>query len=214
MTTSSSKSLFFTFEGIDASGKSLQARKLADQLQEKGFDVLLVREPGGTPIAEQIRAILLDPRHSGMTPFTELYLYEAARAQIVSEVIQPALGEGKIVISDRYSDSTVAYQSYGRSLPLDFVNAANRYACNGVMPLRTYILDIPWDESIRRRENDRIEDDRMESEKELFFNNVRKAYQAIADQETTRVLLLDGTRGVDDLSEEIYRDAWRWLDIA
>lgn len=203
---------FLTFEGIDASGKSLQAERLASSLRDEGYDVLHVREPGGTPIAERIRDILLDREHSGMSAVTELFLYEAARAQLVSDTIRPALAEGRIVISDRFSDSTVAYQGYGRSLPLDVIHEVNRLACSGISPLRTYILDIPWKESTSRRKNDtNKKDDRMESEKELFFEKVRKAYHAVAEEEPARILLLDGMRDVEALGEEIFRDAVRCL---
>ena len=212
MTPGASQNSFFTFEGIDASGKTLQAQILSSRLRKESYDVLSVRDPGGVPIAERIRDILLDRNHLGMAAFTELFLYEAARAQLVSEVILPALEQGRIILCDRFTDSTVAYQGYGRALPLDFIEASNTLACNGLSPARTYILDIPWEESIKRRSIAPAEDDRMESEKELFYNNVRKAYHILAEREKTRIVLLDGVRDAEEIADKIYKDAKHLLN--
>ena len=195
-----------TLEGIDGSGKSLQAEKLAQNLRLRGHEVVLVRDPGSSSVAERIRDILLDRNHHTMSSFTELFLYEAARSQLVSEVILPALQRNDIVVSDRFTDSTVAYQGYGRSLPLSFIDDANRRACGGVVPLRTYFLDIPWEESLHRRKRASATDDRMEREQEHFYGRVRKGYQAIAKKEKTRVRVIDGTQSVDRIEKDILED--------
>ena len=199
--------LFITFEGIDGSGKSVQAEALSKNLQQRGHSVILVRDPGGSAVSEHIRNILLDPRHQTMAPITELLLYEAARSQLVTELIRPSLDRGDIVVSDRFTDSTVAYQGYGRSLPIALIHDANQWACSNTFPHRTYILDIPWEDSLRRRLNASIDNDRMEKEQEHFYLRVRKGYQAIADKESHRVLMLDGTKTIESLEQEMLQDA-------
>jgi len=141
-----------------------------------------------------------------MTPLTELFLYEAARSQLVSDIIRPALDRGEVVISDRFTDSTVAYQGSGRSIPPELIQNANRWACGETFPHRTYILDIPWEESIRRRSTSSEETDRLENEREHFFQKVREGYQTIANQEPRRVRLLDGTKPISFLEQEIIQD--------
>ncbi len=198
--------LFITFEGIDASGKSLQVKALNNRLHQMGYPVTLVRDPGGPPISEKIRAILLDQNHHSMIPLTELFLYEAARSQLISEIINPALKRGKIVLSDRFTDSTIAYQGYGRSLSNRLIQHANQWACGNTVPDRTYILDIPWKESMRRRNHLSKKADRMEREQVAFYQKVQKGYHEIAQKEPQRALLLDGTKNVKCLEQEIIND--------
>ena len=204
------KGIFFTFEGIDGSGKSVQSAALAESLRAEGYDVLLVREPGSSLIAEKIRSLLLDRDHSEMAPMAELFLYEAARAQLVSEIILPALDSGTIVISDRFVDSTTAYQAFGRGIPLDFIDVANRAAAGRAWPERTYLLDIPWEVSLERRAAG-DKSDRMESNVTEFFHLVIAGYLTIADQDRRRVMALDGCRPIAELSKEISLDALKLI---
>ncbi len=202
---------FITFEGIDGSGKSLQAESLVRELEERNFEVLFVRDPGGPALSETIRGILLDRNHTSMTSTAELFLYEAARSQLVEEVIRPAMKEGKIVLCDRFTDSTIAYQGYGRGIDLKRIDDANRMACGDTFPERTYILDVSWEESVRRLSKISAQGDRMENEKRAFFEKVRLGYQSIGRSEKNRVLLLDGMRTIDELLSEIRHDVLNTL---
>jgi dTMP kinase len=201
-----SQGLFVSFEGIDGCGKSVQAAALLHALTNLDYAVTLVRDPGGPVISEAIRGILLNKEHQEMDSYTELFLYEAARAQLVSEWIRPRLVNGEIVISDRFTDSTIVYQGYGRRLPLDIIKRANAIACGETVPDRTYLLDIPWDESLRRRVSNSHKADRMEKEIESFYQNIRKGYQAIATAEPHRIHLLDGTKTIQLLEQDILND--------
>lgn len=170
------RGLFITFEGIDGCGKSTQIGLLTDWLEKRKADFVLVREPGGTPVGEKIRTILLDKENDGMSTVAELLLFEAARAQIVSERIRPALCEGRYVICDRFFDSTYAYQGVARNLGTDLVNGLNRMAAGGLEPDLTFFLDISVDESFKRRRSRAIEDDRIELLGRDFQNKVRGGY--------------------------------------
>ncbi len=198
--------LLITMEGIDGCGKSVQSASLTLRLKEAGYDVLAVRDPGGPEISEKIRSILLDRKHELMSHTTELFLYEAARAQLVSGLILPALHNGSIVVSDRFFDSTTAYQAYGRGISKKIVRYVNRYASQSVVPDRTFILDIPWDESIRRRGKMNSLSDRMESDIGFFFQKVIDGYHAIARSEPGRVRVLDGCLPIKKLEQEILQD--------
>ena len=161
---------FITFEGIDGSGKTTQIRYLADYLESLGYEILLLREPGGTKISEEIRRILLDMKNEGMEPETELFLFEAARSQLVREIIGPALERGVWVISDRFHDSTTAYQGYGRGLPLDMVHELNRRAIGDMVPDMTILIELGAD-ARKSRLGKRREDgqrDRLDVESEAF----------------------------------------------
>jgi dTMP kinase len=199
--------LFFSFEGLDGSGKSLQAERLSKKLMAMGFPVTIVREPGGSDISEEIRQILLDCKHRSMSPITELFLYEAARSQLISDTIRPTLVNRGIVIADRFADSTVAYQGYGRSLPLSLINDANHWACGETVPQRTYLLDITWEESLRRRQRAALQNDRMEGEEEHFYKSVRKGYRTMAEDEPSRIMLVDGMQTVETIANTILKDA-------
>ncbi len=190
--TALDKGLFITFEGIDQSGKSTQAERLEKHLTENGYAVQSWRDPGSTLISEQIREILLSSKNHGMSAIAELLLYEAARAQIVEEYIRPALDKNRIVIMDRFYDSTTAYQGYGRGIPLDTITHANRIATGGLVPDMTFFIDVTWEESCRRKGKDAR--DRMESESRFFFDQVRKGYLALVKSEPERFVLIDGSQ--------------------
>ncbi|MBN1893677.1 dTMP kinase [bacterium] len=204
--------LFITFEGIDGCGKSLQAERLAGRLQKKGVLVHLFRDPGGPPISEKVRLILLDRSHGDMSAMTELLLYESARAQLIDEWIRPALDRGDTVLCDRFTDSTVAYQGYGRGLKLDLLQRANDLACRGITPGRTFFLDIPVEESLRRMAGMNKQADRMENQTREFFERVRRGYREIADSEPRRIRILDGTKSADELEQVIFQDVYSMID--
>jgi len=195
--------MFITFEGIDGSGKSTHAALLCEWLQAKGYRVQLLREPGATPLAEAVRSILLDVQLR-IDPIAELMLFCAARRQLVQDVIRPALADGQVVISDRYADSTVAYQGYGRGLELDMVTSIIRYAIGNVVPDITFVLDVDVATALRRQGQRRqVNTDRMEDVPEHFFERVRKGYHTIAANEPERVVLLDGKQPVESLHARI-----------
>lgn len=195
--------MFITFEGIDGSGKSTHAVLLAEWLESRGYRVQLLREPGATPLAEAIRRILLDATLP-IEPVAELMLFCAARRQLVEDVIRPALAEGYIVISDRFADSTVAYQGYGRGLNLEMVTTIIGYAIGDVVPHVTFVLDVDVATALRRRGvRQSNTSDRMEDAPEAFFERVRRGYLAIAAREPDRIVLLDGTLAVETLHERI-----------
>jgi dTMP kinase len=195
------KTIFVTFEGIEGCGKTTQANLLKDNLTAVGIDVVLTREPGGSPISEKIREILLDTNNFVMTPETELLLFSAARHQHTYELINWNLQNGTNVICDRYMDSTLAYQGMARNLDIDFVKRLNEFATSGLKPDITFILDIETEMSFYRmlqREKDRVELESLN-----FHRAVRKAFLKIAKSDK-RYILLDGTRTIVDLQKEIY----------
>ena len=185
------RGLFITFEGTDGAGKTTQIGRLTADLRQAGYEVCLTREPGGTPISEQIRDMLLNPDYSEMTATTELLLYAASRAQHVSEVIKPALEAGKVVISSRFADAMVVYQGYGRGLDLDRIHHLNRIATDGVTPDLTFVLDLPVEIGLQRVQNSRGGLDRLEREKIEFHRRLREGYQIIARQEPHRLKIID-----------------------
>ncbi len=185
------RGFFITFEGTDGAGKTTQIQHLSAELRQAGYDICLTREPGGTPISEQIRDILLNPDHSEMAVTTELLLYTASRAQHVSEVIKPALEAGKIVISSRFADAMVVYQGYGRGLDLERINRLNRIATDGVTPDVTVVLDLPVEIGLQRVRKRRGGLDRLEREKIEFHQRLRDGYRALAEQEPQRIKIID-----------------------
>lgn len=186
----SSRGLFITVEGIDGCGKSTQARLIAAALEAAGHDVLRLREPGGVKISEQIRAILLDPANVEMGDVCELLLYEAARAQLVHQVIRPALAAGKTVVCDRFFDSTTAYQAFADGLDRNMVSQANELAVDGCRPDLTLVFDLPVEDALRRRSG-REAEDRLELKGLEFQERVAAGFRAVAVDEPDRVKLID-----------------------
>ena len=185
------RGLFITFEGTDGVGKTTQVRRLSADLRKASYDVCLTREPGGPPISEQIRNMLLSPDHSEMAAITELLLYAASRAQHVSEVIKPALEAGKIVISSRFADAMVVYQGYGRGLDLETIHHLNRMATDGVTPDVTFVLDLPVEIGLQRVQKRRSGLDRLEREEIEFHRRLRAGYQTLAQQEPQRLKIIN-----------------------
>ncbi len=192
--------LFIAFEGIDGCGKSTQAEMLYRHLKKSGYPVRLVREPGGTVLSEKIRRILLDPK-SEIRPVAELLLYQAARAQLVADVIRPALQNGEVVVCDRFYDSTTAYQGFGRGLDQKLIARLNRTASYDVAPDLTFIFDVDYKTSLARRGKGGKKPDRLEKEKKLFFNRVRRGFRSLESKR--RVILLDGSRSIETLFEPV-----------
>ncbi len=193
------KGLFITFEGIDGSGKSTQLKLTETYLKKQGRDLLILREPGSTPLSERIRSILLDKRLN-INPVSELLLYVAARAELVEQSIKPALYAGKIVLCDRFYDSTIAYQGYGRMLDIEQVKKINRLAVGDCKPDLTFVVDLTYAASLKRR---KAVSDRLEAESKAFFNRVRQGFLAIAAKEPGRVKLLDGKQSPDKIFETV-----------
>jgi dTMP kinase len=194
-----------TFEGVDAAGKSTQIDLLTARLKKTKHKVEVVREPGGTVISEKIRALLLDVAHREMDSLAELFLYEAARAQLVRQKIRPALEKGWIVICDRFADSSYAYQGYGRELSVSMVKQLNEWATGGIKPDITFFIDVAQSEARKRKKNMNTAKDRLEhTAGEKFYEEVRKGYLELADQEPTRLKVIDGTRPVEEIEKEIF----------
>ena len=185
------KGIFITFEGIDGCGKSTQCEMLKDYLKEYGKEFIFVREPGGTEIGERIREILLDKKNTQMTARTELLLFEAARAQITDEVIKPALEDGKIVICDRFFDSSSAYQGMARGMGMDFVANLNMAATGGLKPDVTFFFDISAEEALVRRGKRGEASDRIELAGLKFQEDVRQGYLELAASSGGRIVTID-----------------------
>ena len=202
--------LFITFEGVEGSGKTTQIQRLKRYLTQKGFPCRVTREPGGGPIGEKIRKILLNPEHRGMSPLSELLLYEASRAQHVIEVVKPFLKKGMIVLCDRFSDASIAYQGYGRKVDLKWVERLNRLSSQGIKPDITFLLDCPSHVGLKRalQRNQMLKkekEERFEREKIQFHHRVRKGYLSIAKKEPHRVKVIDTREGEEKVFEKIRR---------
>ncbi|GBD98164.1 thymidylate kinase [bacterium BMS3Abin07] len=204
------KGIFITFEGIEGSGKSTQTGLFCKLLEREGVDFVKTAEPGGTPIGEKIRNILLSVEHTHMTSKTELLLYAASRAQHVEKVIRPALEKGQVVVCDRFSDSTLAYQGYGRGINRDLIMRLNNVCTDGIMPDLTFLLDMDVEAGLaRNRSANKV--DRLELEGVEFHRKVREGYLAIAGDDSGRVRLIDSSGGIEEVSSVIKDEFMNFL---
>lgn len=198
------RGVFITIEGTDGCGKTTQAALLNEALRARGFEVVCLREPGGTPISEQIRELVLDPAHREMSDACELLLYEASRAQLVQEVIQPALERGAVVLCDRYADSTFAYQAAGRGLDEMTVQLANKLGTCGCLPDRTLVLDTGVDSAYARATTGVV--DRLEAEGLAFQKQVYAGYRQLAEAEPARVRFIDASGNPDEVFARLWQN--------
>lgn len=208
---------FITFEGIEGCGKSTQIRLLDETLRQKGFQTVLTREPGGPAIGEAIRKILLNPKFKEMQPMTELLLYVANRAQHIEEVIKLAIAAGKIVLCDRYADSTTAYQGVARAISKKTLKEIHKIATNDFQPDLTILLDLPVPEGlkrIRRRQNHSQEQatlDRFEKETMVFHEKVRQGYLTLAKEEPKRIKIIDASKTSEEIHQQIFGEVKKVL---
>ena len=199
--------MLITFEGIEGSGKSTQISRVVQALSNSGRDVIATVEPGGTELGLNLRSILLDSNTGSLDPLAELFLFSAARSELLFEVIKPAIADGKIVLCDRFVDSTLAYQGYGRGLEIEMVAEINRTVCAGVWPNLTIWLDLPVDVGLNRaigrlNQNNSIEG-RFEKEDVLFHTRVQDGFKSIAKQEPDRVKRVDSCESIENVSSKI-----------
>lgn len=201
------KGLFITAEGMDGSGKTTQIRLMEEYIKKKGLEVVLTREPGGTAISEKIRSIILDPENTEMADVTEMMLYAASRAQHVEELIKPSVDEGKVIICDRFIDSTYVYQGFGRGIDINRIEEINRIAMKGIFPDITLFFDLSPEIALKRRlgatAGDRIENENME-----FHMKVYEGYKRLAHMYPERIKVVDASREAG----EIFEDVKKYLD--
>ena len=201
--------MFITFEGLDFCGKSTQVEILKNYFELKNKKVEIIREPGGTEISEKIRDILLDKKNSRMTMESELLLFSSSRAQLVREKIIPLLDQGYFVISDRFHDSSIAYQGYGRGISIESVKAIQHFAINGAIPDITFFIDVPLEEISRRRikhgENNL---DRIELSENKFYQSVQDGYLSMCDIEE-RIKRIDGSKNIEEVHQQIIKEIYR-----
>lgn len=195
--------MFITLEGPEGSGKSSQIGLLAAFLRRQGYGVVQTREPGGTPIGDQIRACLHDVNNTAMTAVTELLLYSASRAQHVAELIRPALAQGQVVLCDRFADSSIAYQGYGRGVDLDELHFLTRIATQGLRPDLTLLLDIDVARGLARRQTGGDEMNRLDLETLAFHERVRQGYHSLAAAEPERWVVVDGERPLSTIQADL-----------
>jgi len=196
--------VFISFEGIDGSGKSTQVALFREYLERNSMEYVFIREPGGTQAGEDIREILLHNEYK-LFPETELLLFMASRAQIVREVIIPALKKKKLVLADRFLDSSVAYQGYGRGLSIQMVTTLNEFSTGGVTPHLTLFIDVPVDVAVKRMRRE-MKHDKIEMESLDFFKRVRQGYLELAKRDPKRILVIDGTMSVEKIHEQVVKE--------
>jgi len=203
--------IFITLEGGEGSGKTTQARRLCERLTAQGLDVLYTREPGGTLLAERLRSILLD--HSGETiaPETEAYVIFAARRQHVDHVIKPALARGVTVVCDRFSDSTMAYQGYGRGLDLRILRTLNDWATGKLAPQLTLLFDVPVAVGLSRRRGRAATQNRLDRETEQFHRKVHRGFHALARREPRRIMVIDSAQPLESVTQTVEELVMNWL---
>lgn len=197
--------MFITFEGIDLSGKSTQIKLLAQYLKDRKKKVISVREPGGTEISEKIRDIILDKEHLKMEYLTEFLLFSASRHQLTKEIILPHLKKNYYVLSDRYFDSSTAYQGYGGKIDLKIINSINKIAAYNLIPDRTFLINISIEECIRRKQLMKKTEDRIEQKEISYYKKVINGYLKIADNNKQRFFVIDGTKSIKDIHGEIVK---------
>jgi dTMP kinase len=206
---------FITFEGIEGSGKTTQIQMLSNHFEETGIDHVLTREPGGTPIGDQVRKLVLSPANRDMTPACEMLLYTAARAQHIDQVIRPSLGDGRVVLCDRFQDATLAYQGYGRGLPLDLIVSLHDLEVLSLRPDLTLLFDIEVRQAVERarsRERTKARDEsRFEQEDLEFHERVRSGYLELAHQEPERFVVLDARGPVAEVHQRVLAAVDRFL---
>jgi dTMP kinase len=201
---------FITFEGSEGSGKSTQSKLLYQYLKRKGFKVICLREPGGTKISEKIRKILLDSRNDSITPITEMLLYMTARSQLVSKIIKPALKKGKIVICDRFLDSTIAYQGYGLGVDIKLIKYVGKFVTSGIKPDLTIFLDLPLKKGLKHRQ---FSKDRIERRSLAYHSRVRQGYLRIIHSEPQRIKMVKVERDKNKTQSEIKKLVDKFLGI-
>jgi dTMP kinase len=208
---------FITFEGIEGSGKTTQIRLLADRLTQQNYSVVQTREPGGCPISDQIRSILLNPRNVRMDSRTELFLYAAARAQHIEQIVRPALATGQVVLCDRFTDATLAYQGDGRGLDRRLIQQLNQLAANAISPDLTLLFDLPVEIGLgraRQRETE-LQDSsegRFERETLEFHQRIRAGYLALAEAEPQRVKIVDASASPENVSQQVTKIIATYFD--
>ena len=197
--------MFITLEGPDGSGKSTQTKWLLEQLNRDGFETVFTREPGGTEISDQVRSVLMNMKNKSMFPRTEILLFCSARAQLVEQIIKPSLAEGKVVISDRYADSTLAYQGYGHGFDLKTLTDLLNFTTGNLWPDLTILLDLPAEKGLQRRISNRDEWNRMDDYEIEFHQRVRAGYLQLAALQPERWVVIDADREPAAISADIYR---------
>ena len=208
---------FITFEGVEGSGKTTQIRRAGELLQQLGVPHLITEEPGGTPLGRKIREILLNRNAFAITGLSELLLFQASRCQHVGTVIQPALQEGKLVLCDRFTDATTAYQGFGRGIAMDWIKRLNDIASASLKPHKTILFDVPVELGLARAsrrmdlQQDLPREDRFEKEALEFHQRVRDGYRFLAHEEPDRFIILDGTKDIGDLHDEIRQWLHTWI---
>ena len=198
--------MFITFEGGEGAGKSTAIKRIVEKLTSEGYEIVLTREPGGTPIAEEIRNVILDKKNTAMDPRTEALLYAASRRQHLVEKVIPALKEGKLVLCDRFLDSSLAYQGGARGIGIDTVYNMNLFATEGMLPDLTILFDIKPEEGLARiAANSQREDNRLDVEKLTFHNKVRDSFHELAKKFPERFVIVDASKTPDEVFEDAYK---------